>query len=84
MRRRQHARGGRGTGVDGTEYVVSQVHNTEYTVAAGVEETEVLHFDLVSKGSAPNEVLQSTFHITITPDGDVSTCQDNFKLQCQQ
>jgi hypothetical protein len=65
-----------------TEYVASQEINETENLAAGEEITEVIHFNLVSKGSAPNEVLQESFHITITPDGDVTSSHDNFFIKC--
>lgn len=75
-----------GTGVNqatGVEYVVSEEDNDQYTVGAGADEqTSIVHFNLVSKGSAPNEVAQVTFHITITPDGQLVTYHDGFRIDC--
>ena len=75
---------GQGTNeVTGAEYVISQEYNNEYTVGNGADEqTTVLHFNLIGKGSVPNEVLQSDFHVTFTPDGGVSAYHDNFRLKC--
>jgi hypothetical protein len=75
---------GQGTNqVTGAEYVISQEYNDEYTVGNGAdEETTVLHFNMIGKGSVPNEVLQADFHITFTPDGDVTAYHDNFRLKC--
>ena len=42
-----------------------------------------MHFNLVSKGSAPNEVAEGNFHLTITPDGDLATYHDSFRIDCQ-
>lgn len=74
-----------GTGVNaatGTQYVVTQEDHNEFNVAQGVEQTVLTHFNLISKGSAPNEVAQILFHITITPDGNVSSFHDSFRIQC--
>jgi hypothetical protein len=75
-----------GTGVNeatGVEYVVSEADNNQYTVGAGAtEQTSIMHFNLVSKGAAPNEVAQVMFHLTITPDGDLSTYHDSFRFDC--
>jgi hypothetical protein len=69
----------------GVEYVVSQVDNNEYTVGPGADEqTSVTHFNLISKGSAPNEVAQVTFHFTITPDGTLTAWHDNARFDCGQ
>jgi hypothetical protein len=68
----------------GAEYVVSEEDNNQYTVGNGAsEQTSIMHFDLVSKGRAPNEVAEANFHITITPDGDVATFHDSFRIDCQ-
>ncbi len=75
-----------GTGVNqatGVEYVVSEEDNDQYSVDAGADEqTSIMHFNLVSKGNAPNEVAQLMFHYTITPDGNLATYEDNFRINC--
>jgi len=75
---------GQGTNqVTGAEYGISQEYNNEYTVGNGADEqTTVLHFDLIGKGSVANEVLQADFHITFTPDFGVSAYHDNFRIKC--
>lgn len=68
----------------GVEYVVSEEDNNQYTVGNGAsEQTSIVHFNLVSKGSAPNEVAEGNFHLTITPDGDLATYHDSFRIDCQ-
>jgi hypothetical protein len=75
-----------GSGVNeatGVEYVVSEEDNNEYSVSAGAsEQTSIVHFNLVSKGNAPNEVAEVTFHLTITPDGDLVTYHDGTRIDC--
>ena len=75
-----------GTGVNqatGVEYVVSEEDNNQYTVGGGADEqTSIVHFNLVSKGNAPNEVAEVTFHLTITPDGELATYHDGFRIDC--
>lgn len=65
-----------------TEYVGSQEDNATETVAAGYTINEESHFTLVSKGSAPNVILQFSYHITVTPNGEVSSYRDNFSIKC--
>ena len=65
-----------------TEYVGSQEDNATETVAAGYTINEESHFTLVSKGSAPNVILQFSYHITVTPDGEVTSYRDNFTIKC--
>jgi hypothetical protein len=74
---------GQGTApTSGTDYTISETINIEENLAAGAEETETEHLNLISKGSAPNEVVQFVFHITVTPDGDVTSTVDNFFIKC--
>ena len=69
--------------VTGAEYVISQEYNDQYTVGGGADEQSIiLHFNMIGKGAVPNEVLQANFHITFTPDGDVSSYHDNFRIKC--
>jgi hypothetical protein len=71
--------------VTGTEYVIMEEDNNEYTVGQGADEqTSVSHFNLISKGSAPNEVAQVMFHFTIAPDGTLTTYHDNVRFDCSQ
>jgi hypothetical protein len=76
-----------GTGVSlytGAEYVVSQVNNDSYTVGRGAdEETRLVNFTLVSKGSEPNEVVEGRYHLTLTPDGEASSYHEGFVARCQ-
>jgi len=66
----------------GTDYVVNQTENLELNLAAGGEDTSMLHFNLISRGSAPNEVLQANLHTTITPNGEITSSVDNFSIKC--
>lgn len=75
-----------GFGVDdltGVNYVVSQALNIEGNLSAGEERTFTLHFALIAKGKAPNENVSWDMHTTITPNGDVSSSHDNFRIKCQ-
>jgi len=75
---------GQGTNpVTGVNYVITQAINSEFNAALGFESTFTVHYNLLTKGNAPNEVLQIDFHITVTPNGDVSSLHDNFRLMCQ-
>jgi hypothetical protein len=70
--------------VTGVNYVIMEEINRELNLVAGVEATSVLHFNMIAKGPAPNEVLQADFHLTVTPNGEVSSFHNHFVLQCQQ
>jgi hypothetical protein len=75
-----------GTGTNlatGAKYIVSQVENNVYSVDRGADEqTSIVRFNLVGQGGAPDELVQATFHITITPDGDVTAWHDSFTIKC--
>jgi hypothetical protein len=66
----------------GASYIVNQTVDEHVTVAAGFEDTFVLPFILVGKGGVPNEVLLATFHITVRPDGTVTSLIDNLRIKC--
>ena len=75
---------GRGTiPVTGPDYLINGTFDDEINATAGVEQTIALHFNLLSKGKAPNEVANVDLHITVTPNGDVSSFHDHFRLMCQ-
>jgi hypothetical protein len=69
--------------VTGVNYVAVQEINEELNVTAALEETETFRYNLIAKGNTPNALLAIDFHITITPNGDVSSFHDNFRIVCQ-
>lgn len=69
--------------VTGVNYVATRSENFVVNTAAGFEQTFTVHYNLIAKGRAPNQVLQADFHITITPNGDISSFHNNFRLMCQ-
>ena len=73
---------GQGTAATGVKYVLNDTYNDQFTVQAGEEETFTFHRNLISQGGAPNAILFETFHFTITPNGDVTSFHDNFRIEC--
>lgn len=71
------------TGDLGNTYVGNQENNDSFNGKVGVEETSTFTFSEISKGSAPNFVVQALFHITINPDGTVTAFVDNFSATCR-
>ena len=69
--------------VTGISYAVMQSQQSAFNVAAGIEETDILHFNMVAKGPAPNEELQAVLHITVTPTGELVVFTDHFTIHCQ-
>jgi len=75
-----------GQGTDATTgvgYVVSDVANQEYNAKFGFELTYTESYKLIAKGSAPNALIFVDFHITVTPNGDLTSFHDNFRIVCQ-
>jgi len=69
--------------VTGVDYVVTDVANSEFNGKVGFEDTYTESYNLIAKGQAPNATLLVDFHITVTPNGDVTSYHDNFRIKCQ-
>jgi hypothetical protein len=67
----------------GVDYVSNDVGNIEDNYKFGEELTYTEHYNLIAKGNAPNADLFTDFHITITPNGDVTSFHDAFRVRCQ-
>src|SRR5947209_1759403 len=66
----------------GIDYVMNDVANLEFNGKFGIEQTYTEHYNVIAKGNAPNQVVAIDFHITVTPNGDVTSYHDNFRLMC--
>ena len=69
--------------VSGVDYIGADASNSEFNAQVGFESTSTLHYNLIAKGNAPNVTLAADFHITMTPNGDVTSFHDHFRLVCQ-
>jgi hypothetical protein len=67
----------------GVNYVANDVGNEEDNFVPYYESTYVEHYNLIAKGNAPNADLYVTSHVTITPDGSVSSYHSDFRVRCQ-
>jgi hypothetical protein len=76
-----------GTGVGqttGTNFIFNDGGTVNFgTNGTTVTGTQVRNVRLISKGSAPDQRIQYTFHATINSNGDVAVFFDNFKSVCQ-
>jgi hypothetical protein len=73
-----------GTGLTtGDTYHGTGATQTEFNATAGVEQTSINNFRIIGQGPDNNLLVHSTFHVTVTPDGDVTTVVDNFSVECQ-
>ena len=75
---------GRGVGeTTGTEYLANQTDSFSLNLAKGANETEPLHFSMISKGGADNLEFAAIFHITIDANGVVTSFVDNANVVCR-
>jgi hypothetical protein len=68
--------------ITGINYISNETFHERFDATAGSTETFLLQFTLLSQGNAPNEVLLILDHVTINPDGTVTSSFDHFKLAC--
>lgn len=74
-----------GTGeTTGAQYLGSESFRDIFNTQVGNEETFEDTFTLIGHGGAPNEVLTGLFHITVNPDGTVTTEFERPHLRCQE
>ena len=74
-------------GVDlttGTKYVATGLTRDIVVVspAGGTTESFVNRFHIQATGGAESFIVSETFHITVTPNGDVTAFLDNFSSTC--
>lgn len=55
---------------------------TVFIPSGGFTETFINRFHIVGTMSAPSYYVKETFHITVTPTGDVVVFLDKFSLEC--
>jgi hypothetical protein len=73
-----------GTGLTtGDTYHGTGVTQTEFNATAGVEQTSINNFRIIGQGPDNNLLVHSTVHVTITPNGDVTSVVDNFSVECR-
>ena len=74
---------GRGVGeTSGTVYIANQTDNFSENLTAGaLNETEPLHFSMISKGGADNLEVSELLHITIDANGNVTSFVDNVSVK---
>ena len=67
----------------GDSYQGTGVTRSGFNATAGLESTYVNNFRIIGQGPNNNSLVHSVFHVTITPNGDVSTVVDNFSVECR-
>lgn len=66
----------------GDSYQGTGVTRSEFNATAGIESTSVNNFRIIGQGPNNNYLVHSVFHVTITPNGDVSTVVNDFSVEC--
>jgi hypothetical protein len=74
---------GQGSDLTGIDYVLADVGNYEFDGKLGFEETNTESYNVIAKGNAPNLTVLIDDHITLTPNGDVTSYHSNFRVKCQ-
>jgi hypothetical protein len=71
------------TGDQGNSYEGNQEDNSETNGRVGAEQTVMLVFREISKGSAPNFEVHTLLHVTVNADGTVTAFVNNFTSVCR-
>jgi len=77
-----------GTDPTGTSYVINGASHSTMNInqpppnATG-EVTTVSHSNVIAQGSAPNEVFDDTFHITVDHQGNVTAMHSDLDMSCR-
>ena len=71
------------TGDQGNSYEGNQEDTSEVNGRVGIEETFVLTFSEISKGSAPNFEVHMLEHVTVNPNGTITSFVDHITANCR-
>jgi hypothetical protein len=69
--------------VTGTQYELVGTGTSHFISQPGQEFTEIFNSHLNGPGPDNNVVMRSTFHSTVTPNGDLTAFTATFELVCQ-
>jgi hypothetical protein len=72
-----------GVGDQGNTYRIPATFHDNINGKVGEEETLTATSNVISQGSAPNFLLHDDTHITVHPDGTVTSSHDNFRTECR-
>lgn len=75
-----------GTGTpSGDSYVgnLNASFNENANSGGTITGTEPISFEIISQGSDPNLIIKALFHITINPDGTVTSYIDTYTADCR-
>ncbi len=69
--------------ISGTTYQGTGVGRFNVNGKVGFETTRVDSFKIIGRGTADNNLVQATSHITVNANGEVTSTVDNFFIKCQ-
>ena len=75
-----------GQGVDditGVKYVWNRVYNESFNREAGAERTVAYREPLISQGDTDNFMIFEKFHLTFTPNGEITSMHYDFEVECR-
>jgi hypothetical protein len=73
-----------GTGVDsGTQYQLNGIGMSQNNGMVGTENTFVDYFRIIGPGPLNNLLIHHNFHLTVTPDGEVTASVNHFTFECR-
>ena len=75
-----------GEGVDeatGVKYVWNRVYNESFNRDTGAERTVAFREPLISQGATDNFVIYEKFHLTFTPNGEITSLHYDFEVECR-
>lgn len=73
-----------GTGLTtGLKYQATGVTQEEFNTSFGLTDTFVNNFRIIGQGPGNNFLVHDNVHITINPNGTVTSFHDNFRIDCK-
>ena len=67
----------------GTKYQATGGTQFEFNTKVGFEETDVNNFRIIGQGRGNNFLVHDNFHVTVNPNGTITTMHDNFRIDCK-
>jgi hypothetical protein len=71
-----------GIGSLGNTYQIPSALHAEANTSVGHENTFTETFNVITEGSTPNFLIHIDFHITVNPDGTVTSSHTNISEEC--
>lgn len=69
--------------ITGAKYQATGETRDGFNSVVGFEETYVNNFKIIGQGPGNNFLIHENFHITVNPDGTVTSYHDNYSVECK-